>query len=69
MVGIEVPNRVVSTVLARDVIDSPEFVRSKSKVSFAVGKDIGGNRIIGDIGKLPHLGSLPVQPVPASRCA
>lgn len=55
MVGIEVPNRVVSTVLARDVIDSPEFVRSKSKVSFAVGKDIGGNRIIGDIGKLPHL--------------
>ena len=55
VVGIEVPNRVVSTVLARDVIDSPEFVRSKSKVSFAVGKDIGGNRIIGDIGKLPHL--------------
>ena len=37
------------------MIDSPEFVRSKSKVSFAVGKDIGGNRIIGDIGKLPHL--------------
>ena len=55
VVGIEVPNRVVSTVLARDVIDSPEFVKSKSKVSFAVGKDIGGNRIIGDIGKLPHL--------------
>ena len=55
VVGIEVPNRVVSTVLARDVIDSPEFMRSKSKVSFAVGKDIGGNRIIGDIGKLPHL--------------
>ena len=55
VVGIEVPNRVVSTVLARDVIDSPEFVKSKSKVSFAVGKDIGGNRIIGDIGRLPHL--------------
>ena len=55
VVGIEVPNRVVSTVLARDVIDSPEFEKSKSKVSFAVGKDIGGNRIIGDIGRLPHL--------------
>ena len=55
VVGIEVPNRVVSTVLARDVIDSPEFAKSKSKVSFAVGKDIGGNRIICDIGKLPHL--------------
>ena len=55
VVGIEVPNRVVSTVLARDVIDSPEFEKSKSKGSFAVGKDIGGNRIIGDIGRLPHL--------------
>ncbi len=55
VVGIEVPNRVVSTVLARDVIDSPEFAKAKSKVSFAVGKDIGGNRIIGDIGRLPHL--------------
>ena len=55
VVGIEVPNRVVSTVLARDVIDSPEFSKAKSKVSFAVGKDIGGNRIIGDIGRLPHL--------------
>ena len=49
------PNRLVSTVPARDVIDSPEFARSKSKISFAVGKDISGNRIIGDIAKLPHL--------------
>ena len=55
MVGIEVPNRLVSTVLARDVLDSKEFEQSKSKISFAVGKDIGGNRIIGDIAKLPHL--------------
>ena len=55
VVGIEVPNRAVSVVLARDVIDSPEFRRSKSRISFAVGKDIGGSRIIGDIGKLPHM--------------
>ena len=55
VVGIEVPNRAVSTVLARDVIDSPEFLKSKSRISFAVGKDIGGNRIIGDIGRLPHM--------------
>ena len=55
VVGIEVPNRIVSVVMAREVIDSPEFAQHKSKVSFAVGKDIGGNRIIGDIGKLPHL--------------
>ena len=55
VVGIEVPNRIVSVVLARDVIDSPEFRKSKSRISFAVGKDIGGNRIIGDIAKLPHM--------------
>ena len=55
VVGIEVPNRLVSTVFAREVIDSPEFSKSRSKISFAVGKDIGGNRIIGDIAKLPHM--------------
>lgn len=55
VVGIEVPNRLVSTVFAREVIDSSEFNKSKSKISFAVGKDIGGNRIIGDIARLPHM--------------
>ncbi len=55
VVGIEVPNRQVSTVAIRDVIDSPEFRSSKSKLSFAVGKDISGNRIIGNISSLPHL--------------
>lgn len=55
VVGIEVPNKAVSTVFAREVIDSPAFRNSKSKLSFAVGKDISGNCIIGDIGKLPHM--------------
>jgi S-DNA-T family DNA segregation ATPase FtsK/SpoIIIE len=55
VVGIEVPNKIVSTVFAREVIDSPEFKKSRSRISFAVGKDIGGSRIIGDIGKLPHM--------------
>lgn len=55
VVGIEVPNRLVTPVLAREVIDSPEFRESRSKISFAVGKDIGGNRIVGDIAKLPHM--------------
>lgn len=55
VVGIEVPNRAVSTVLAREVIDSAEFSKSQSKISFAVGKDIGGNQIVGNIAKLPHL--------------
>ncbi len=55
VVGIEVPNRAVTTVSLREVIDSPEFSRAKSKSSFAVGKDIGGNCIIGNIAKLPHM--------------
>ena len=55
VVGIEVPNKIVSTVFVREVIDSPEFKKSKSRISFAVGKDIGGSRIVGDIAKLPHM--------------
>lgn len=55
VVGIEVPNKMVTTVSLREVIDSQDFERSKSKSSFAVGKDIGGNCIIGNIAKLPHM--------------
>ena len=55
VVGIEVPNRAVTTVSLREVIDSPEFYKAKSKSSFAVGKDIGGNCIVGNIAKLPHM--------------
>lgn len=55
VVGIEVPNRAVTTVSLREVIDSAEFNKSKSKSSFAVGKDIGGTCIIGNIAKLPHM--------------
>ena len=55
VVGIEVPNRAVTTVSLREVIDSNEFNRSKSKSSFAVGKDISGTCIVGNIAKLPHM--------------
>lgn len=55
VVGIEVPNRAVTTVSLREVIDSSEFAKAKSKSSFAVGKDIGGNCIVGNIAKLPHM--------------
>lgn len=55
VVGIEVPNRTVTTVSLRDVIDSPEFSNAKSKSSFAVGKDIGGSCIVGNISKMPHM--------------
>jgi len=55
VVGIEVPNRAVTMVSLREVIDSPEFNKSKSKSSFAVGKDIGGSCIVGNIAKMPHM--------------
>ena len=55
VVGIEVPNRAVTMVSLREVIDSYEFSRSKSKATFAVGKDIGGSCIVGNIAKLPHM--------------
>ena len=54
-VGIEVPNKVVSTVMLRDILESREFQNASSKLSFAIGKDIGGNAIVGNIAKLPHL--------------
>ena len=54
-VGVEVPNKIVSTVYLRDIIDSPAFQNAASKLSFAIGKDIGGNCIVGNIAKLPHM--------------
>ena len=54
-VGIEVPNKIVSTVYLRDIIDSPKFINAKSKLSFALGKDIGGDCVVGNIAKLPHM--------------
>ncbi|MDD4715340.1 MAG: DNA translocase FtsK [Oscillospiraceae bacterium] len=55
VVGVEVPNKLVSTVCIRDVVDSSEFRNHASKVAFALGKDIAGTNIIGNIAKLPHL--------------
>ena len=55
VVGIEVPNKQVTPVLIRDVIESREFTEHKSKVAFALGRDIGGRNIVGDIERLPHV--------------
>ena len=55
VVGVEVPNREVTPVLIRDVLESDRFQHHKSNVAFAVGKDISGNCIVGNIEKLPHL--------------
>ncbi len=55
MVGIEVPNRKVTPVPIWSVVESEAFQKAKSKLSFALGKDISGTCIIGDISKMPHL--------------
>ncbi len=55
VVGIEVPNRLVSPVPIRSVIDSREFEGARSQVAFAVGKDISNRNVIGDIARMPHL--------------
>ena len=54
-VGIEVPNKENSTVMFRELVESKEFREHKSKIAFAVGKDIGGNIMVSDIAKMPHL--------------
>jgi S-DNA-T family DNA segregation ATPase FtsK/SpoIIIE len=54
-IGIEVPNKVVSTVYLHDLIKSPEFNKAASRLSFAIGKSIAGESIIGNIAKLPHM--------------
>ena len=54
-VGIEVPNQIRDTVFFRELIESDEFKNAKSKLSIAVGKDIDGNVIVGDIAKMPHV--------------
>ena len=54
-VGIEVPNKENVMVAFRDLIESKEFKESKSKISFAVGKDIAGKTKVTDIARMPHL--------------
>ncbi|MDO4189001.1 MAG: DNA translocase FtsK [Lachnospiraceae bacterium] len=54
-VGIEIPNKEVSTVSFRDLLESKEFKEASSKISFAVGKDLSGTTVVADIGKMPHM--------------
>ena len=54
-VGIEVPNINKDTVTLREILSSSEFRSSQSKLAFAVGKDITGNAVVGDITKMPHV--------------
>ena len=54
-IGIEVPNKDVSSVFLREVIESDEFKNQKSKITFALGKDVAGANLVGDLAKMPHL--------------
>lgn len=54
-VGIEVPNETTSIVHFRDVVENGQFKKHKSRLCFAVGKDIGGQAVVTDIAKMPHL--------------
>ncbi len=54
-IGIELPNRDVSQVYIRDLIDTPEFTSQKGLLTVAIGKDITGNNVYADLAKMPHL--------------
>lgn len=54
-VGIEVPNKENEIVPLRDIIDSETFKTHKSKLAFALGKDVAGNEVVTDIAKMPHV--------------
>ncbi len=54
-VGIEVPNKEKATVYLRNILESQEFKKSKSKLSIVVGQNISGDVVISDIAKMPHL--------------
>ena len=53
--GVEVPNNTKDTVSLREILESKEFQDSASRLTFAVGKDIDGHVILGDIAKMPHM--------------
>jgi S-DNA-T family DNA segregation ATPase FtsK/SpoIIIE len=54
-VGVEVPNDERENVCLRDILESPAFVQSRSKLTLALGKDIAGDPVIADLGMMPHL--------------
>jgi S-DNA-T family DNA segregation ATPase FtsK/SpoIIIE len=53
-VGIEVPNGKQTPVFLREVLENDEFITSKKKLAFALGKDISGKCVVGDLSKMPH---------------
>lgn len=54
-VGIEVPNKIISTVSIREIIESAEFSKAESSLTVALGKDIAGKATLADLAKMPHM--------------
>lgn len=54
-VGIEVPNKEIATVHFREVLETPEFQQSTSKLTIALGKNIAGEPVVADLSRMPHL--------------
>ncbi len=54
-VGLEIPNPEIATVGLREVIESPAFSKSKSKLPLPLGRDVNGRYVVGDLAKMPHL--------------
>lgn len=54
-IGIEVPNKDITMVYLREVLESDEFKNNKSKLTFGIGKDVAGANIVADLAKMPHL--------------
>jgi S-DNA-T family DNA segregation ATPase FtsK/SpoIIIE len=54
-VGIQVPNHERETIWLRDVVECENFAQSKSKLAIALGKDISGRIVIGDLASMPHI--------------
>lgn len=54
-VGIEIPNTKSESVTIREMLESEEFKKAKSELTFVLGKDIAGNVVTADLGKMPHL--------------
>ena len=54
-IGIEVPNKEISVVTMREVMESPAFMESEAKLTIALGRDISGQPIVANLAKMPHL--------------
>ena len=55
VIGLEIPNQEREMVSLRDLIASRQFEKAKSKLTFAMGKDIAGAPVVADLGKMPHV--------------